>query len=228
MAGKIAKSHHQADDPVMKYVINNSLREPEVLRKLREATFKNTQRSFMLVAPEEAQLFRVILPLLNPQKCIEIGVFTGYNTINMAMCLPSGGKVVACDVTDESLKAVDFTSLVKEAGVEDKVDLRIQPAIKTLDELIVNGESGTYDFVFIDADKPSQMIYYEKSLVLLRQGGMVAIDNVIYHGKVTKDPLEMDEGTKCIHELNMKIHKDERVTMAMLPFADGVTLATKN
>ncbi|EDO43225.1 predicted protein, partial [Nematostella vectensis] len=156
-----------------------------------------------------------------------LGVFTGYNTINMAMCLPYGGKVVACDVTDESLKAVDFTSLVKEAGVEDKVDLRIQPAIKTLDELIVNGESGTYDFVFIDADKPSQMIYYEKSLVLLRQGGMVAIDNVIFGGKVTKDPLEMDEGTKCIHELNMKIHKDERVTMAMLPFADGVTLATK-
>uniref|UniRef100_A0A8C3GY08 Catechol-O-methyltransferase domain containing 1 n=1 Tax=Corvus moneduloides TaxID=1196302 RepID=A0A8C3GY08_CORMO len=178
----------------------------------------------MMVSCEQAQLMANLVKLIKAKKVIEIGVFTGYNALNMALVLPDNGRVIACDINEDYAKI--GRPLWKEAGVEHKIDLRIKPAIQTLDELLASGEAETFDFAFIDADKESYNEYYEKCLRLVKKGGIIAIDNVFWNGKVLK-PRKDDLAAQSIHRLNEKLLRDARINISMLPIGDGVTLAFK-
>lgn len=205
------------------YLQNHSLREPEVLQQLRAQTHKMSM-SQMQISPEQGQFMRLLIELLNAKKTLDIGVFTGYSALSVALALPKDGKIIACDMN------VEWTKIAKRfwemAGVTDKIELKLAPAAETLQALIDNGQSSTFDFAFIDADKANYPVYYEQSLKLLRQGGLIAIDNVLWSGKVA-NPSITDRDTTIIRELNAKIHQDDRVTMSLLPIGDGLTLARK-
>lgn len=210
-------------DELHEYLLSVSLRESDVMRELREETAEHP-KSQMQVAPEQAQLFQLLVKLIGARRALEVGVFTGYSALAVARVLPSTGTLVACDVSEE------YTRVARrywaEAGVADRIDLRIAPAAETLSALLDAGEAGTFDFSFIDADKEQYDTYYEKSLELLRPGGVIALDNVFRDGRVT-DPDIDDESVRAIQRLNEKIHDDERVEISMLPLADGLTLAMK-
>lgn len=211
------------DDRLYNYLLSTSLREHEVLRRLREET-ASYRNAMMQIAPEQGQFMALLVQLLGAKKAVEIGVFTGYSSLSVALALPPDGKIIACDVSEE------YTSVARrywqEAGVADKVDLRIAPALETLDRLLAEGQAGTFDFAFIDADKGNYDGYYERSLQLLRSGGLIAIDNVLWGGDVA-DPEVQDNSTQAIRALNEKLHQDERVSLSLLPIADGLTLALK-
>lgn len=210
-------------ESVYTYFQNISLREPETLKELRQET-ANHPLCQMQIAPEQGQFMAFLITLIQAKKTLEIGVFTGYSSLAVALALPPEGKIVACDVDEE------FTSTArkywKKAGVEDKIDLRIAPALETLDQLIENGESNSFDFIFIDADKSNYDNYYERSLILVRKGGLITIDNVLWGGKVA-DPNEQDNRTTKIRQLNEKLHQDQRVFLSLVPIGDGLTLAIK-
>lgn len=210
-------------DRLYDYLIDHSLREADVLRRLRQETAR-LPMARMQIAPEQGQFMALLIRLLGARKTLEVGVFTGYSSLAVALALPREGRHVACDVSEE------WTSIGwrywQEAGVADKIDLRIAPATETLDALIASGEAGTFDFAFIDADKTSYDAYYERALTLVRPGGLIAIDNVLWGGSVA-DPNDQDEDTQAIRALNDKVHRDERVELSMLPVGDGLTLVVK-
>ena len=211
------------DDRLHDYLLRVSLREPEVLRRLREETASHPMAN-MQIAPEQGQFMALLIRMLGARRVLEVGVFTGYSSLAMALALPPEGRIVACDVSEE------YTSIARrfwrEAGVEDRIDLRIAPALETLDALLAEGQSGTVDFAFIDADKPNYRAYYERCLTLLRPGGVVAIDNVLWSGTVA-DPAQSDPDIEAIRALNLALHEDPRVDLSLLPLADGLTLARK-
>jgi predicted O-methyltransferase YrrM len=205
------------------YLLSVSLREPEILTQLRQETAQ-LPMGRMQISPEQGQFMALLVQLIGAKKTLEVGVFTGYSSLVVALALPDDGKIVACDVSEE------FTSVARrywqQAGVADKIDLHIAPAIETLDKLLADGQTGTFDFAFIDADKGGYENYYERSLQLVRTGGLIAIDNVLWSGKVA-DPEIQDNQTNTIRAFNQKLHQDSRITLSLVPIADGLTLARK-
>lgn len=205
------------------YLLAVSLREPESLVQLRQETDQHPL-SNMQIAPEQGQFMALLVRLIGATRAIEIGVFTGYSALAVALALPSTGELIACDVNEE------YTAIARrywqKAGVADKIDLRLAPALETLDQLLQTGQAATFDFVFIDADKENYLNYYERSLQLLRPGGLIAIDNVLWYGQVA-DPDVQDSSTTAIRAFNAAIHHDERVVLSMIPIGDGLTLAMK-
>ncbi|MBS1211560.1 MAG: SAM-dependent methyltransferase [Proteobacteria bacterium] len=211
------------NDQLYQYLLSVSLREPDVLRQLREETAALPQAG-MQIAPEQGQFMALLAKLIGARKVLEIGVFTGYSSIAVALALPADGHITACDISEP------WTAIARRywglAGVAGKIDLRLGPAAGTLDHLIGEGRSATYDLAFIDADKESYDAYYEAALQLLRPGGLLLVDNVLWGGKVA-DPGIADPDTLAIRRLNEKMHGDERVFSSLVPVADGLALAVK-
>ena len=198
--------------------------ESPAARRLREETQELGRVSGMQVSPEQGAFMALLVKLIGARRALEVGTFTGYSALMVAQALPPDGRLVACDVSAQ------WTAVGQRhwaaAGVADKIDLRLAPAIETLDALIAAGESGTFDFAFIDADKENYDSYYERCLTLLKRRGVVAIDNVLWGGRVA-DPTQSDPATQAIRALNEKVRADTRVDAAMLPVGDGLTLAMK-
>ncbi|MFM9266686.1 class I SAM-dependent methyltransferase [Tychonema sp. BBK16] len=205
------------------YLLSISLREPDILQQLREETGKHPM-GMMQIAPEQGQFMQMLVQLMGATKTLEIGVFTGYSSLCVALALPSNGQIIACDVSEE------YTAIARRyweaAGVANKISLHLGPAINTLDKLIAEGQTGTFDFAFIDADKENYEAYFERSLQLVRNGGLIVIDNVLWSGRVA-DPKVQDESTLAIRTFNDKLRNDPRVTLSVVPIADGLTLALK-
>jgi predicted O-methyltransferase YrrM len=210
-------------DELAAYVVEVGTREPDILARLREETAAIPQHG-MQIAPEEGAFLAMLVQLIGARRCIEIGTFTGYSSLAVALALPEDGSILCCDVSEE------WTSLARtywaEAGVGSKIDLRIGPAADTLARLVAEGEEATYDFAFVDADKSGYDGYYERLLQLVRPGGLIAFDNTLWGGRVLDVHAE-DEDTRAIRALNAKLAGDERITLCMLPVADGVTLARR-
>ena len=210
------------DDTLYDYLLAHSLREHPEQAALREAT-RTHARAGMQISPEQGQFMQVLVKLIGARRTIEIGTFTGYSALTVALALPADGKVLACDISDE------YTSVGKpywrRAGVAGKIELVIAPAAETLDARIATGEAGHYDFAFIDADKTGYDGYYERCLQLVRTGGLIAFDNTLWGGDVARPT--HDDDTRALQALNDKLHRDERIDMALLPIGDGLTLARK-
>ena len=213
----------QLSDAVYQYLQDHSLRETTVLRRLREET-ATLKEARMQLSPEQGQLLTFLAELIGARKAIEVGTFTGYSALCVASALPNDGCLIACDVS-ETWTAIG-QRYWEEAGVERKIDLRIAPALETLDELLAAGEAGSYDFALIDADKENYEAYYERILSLLRSGGLLLVDNVLWGGKVA-DPDHTEKSTLAIRAFNRKVHADDRVSLSMLPIGDGMTLVRK-
>ena len=215
--------HLQVDDKLYSYIVDHSVRDNPALAALREAT-AGMKWGGMQIGPDQGQFMQLLVKLIGARKCIEIGVFTGYSSLAVALALPPDGKIIACDVNEE------WTAIARKhwkmAGVEGKIDLRLAPATETLDKLIAEGGAGQYDFAFIDADKPNYLVYYEMCLKLLRVGGLIAIDNTLWSGDVVKRD-KTDDNTLAIRAVNDALHEDDRVDVALLAIGDGVTLARK-
>jgi predicted O-methyltransferase YrrM len=210
-------------DKLYEYVVRHSLRESELLKRLREETAKDSM-AIMQIAPEQGQFMALLVQLLGARKAIEIGVFTGYSSLCVALALPQDGKLIACDVSEEWTNVAQ--RYWQEAGVAQKIELRLAPALETLDKLLAEGQAGTFDFAFIDADKTGYDDYYERTLQLLRPGGLIVLDNMLRDGRVADAP-QCDEATLTIHKLNQKLHHDSRIALSLLPVADGLSLALK-
>jgi len=211
------------DKKLREYLLNVSVKESEILRELREETAQ-MEYSAMQISPEQGAFMSFLVELIQAKRTLEIGVFTGYSALVVAMALSEDGIVTACDVSEEWANV--GMKYWKKAQVEDKIDLRIAPALKTLDQLLSEGKQGTYDFAFIDADKIEYQGYFDKSLELLRIGGLIAIDNVLWGGSVIDDSIQ-DSSTKAIREFNENLSSDSRVSISMVPIGDGLTLACK-
>ncbi len=210
-------------DDLAAYVLDVGTREPTVLRRLREETAAIPQHN-MQIAPEQGAFLAMLVGLTGARRCIEVGTFTGYSSLAVALALPDDGSLVCCDVSEE------WTSIARrswsDAGVADRIDLRIAPASETLDALIADGGEAAYDFAFVDADKTGYDGYYEQLLRLVRPGGLIVLDNMLWGGAVI-DPEADDGDTDAIRSLNRKLATDDRVSLCLLPLADGVTLARK-
>src|ERR1044071_5102730 len=212
----MANRRPDVTDDIYRYLIDHSVREPDGLARLRAATGSLPQAQ-MQIGPDQGQLMGLLARLVGAKRCIEIGVFTGYSSLAVALALPADGRILACDVSEE------WTAIArrfwKEAGVEHKIELKLQPAARTLEQLLAAGEAGRYDFAFIDADKPSYDTYYELLLQLLRPGGLIALDNTLWSGHVD-NPENRDPNTVALRALNDKLHRDERVDLSLLPVGD--------
>jgi len=210
-------------DALYAYLLENSLRETDVMRRLREET-AGLPGAGMQIAPEQGQFMALLAELIGARHCLEIGTFTGYSALAVAQALPPDGRLIACDVNQKT--TVVARRYWQEAGVAGKIELRLAPALETLDALLAEGAAGSFDFAFIDADKTNYDAYYERCLALLRDGGLIAVDNVLWGGAVT-NPAPGDSDTRAIRALNAKIASDQRVSCSMLPLGDGLTLAFK-
>ena len=211
-------------EKLYEYMLSVSLREPEVLRELRLETGLDEQAN-MQIAPEQGQFMALLVRLLGAKKTLDIGVYTGYSSLCIGLALPQDGRVIACDLNRQ------WTDIAKrywhKAGVGDKIDLRLAPARQILEELLANkAAAASFDFAFIDADKVNYDIYYEYCLQLIRPGGLIAVDNVLWDGAVAEETVD-DVDTEAIRALNNKIHADPRVELSLVPIADGLTLARK-
>jgi predicted O-methyltransferase YrrM len=211
-------------DSLYQYLLANSVREPDILIKLRQETAQHPLVN-MQISPEQGQLMGLLIQLIGAKKCLEIGVFTGYSALVVALNLPDDGRIIACDISTE------FTSIAskywQEAGVNDKISLQIAPALETLDRLLANGEAGTFDFAFIDADKNNYAAYYDRCFQLVRQGGIILVDNVLWYGRVADPAMDRDQRTQAIKQLNHQIYHDDRVQISLIPIGDGLTIARK-
>ena len=210
-------------DRLYDYLIEVSVREPPLLRELREET-ATLPMAMMQIGPEQGQFMRLLIELIGARRAVEVGTFTGYSALCVAEAMGPQGRLVACDVSEE------YTAIARRywarAGVADRIDLRLGPGVATLDKMLADGAAGTIDFVFIDANKPDYGAYFERALKLLRPAGLIAIDNVLWGGAVA-DPAVDDEDTSALRALNRKLAKDERVSLSMVPIGDGLTLARK-
>jgi predicted O-methyltransferase YrrM len=212
------------DDRLHDYVLDHNREHPELAR-LREATASHP-RANMQISPEQGSLLQMLVKLIGARRTIEVGVFTGYSALAVALALPDDGRILACDVSDE------FTRVGRpyweRAQVAKKINLVLAPALETLDARIAAGEAGNYHFAFIDADKSSYDGYYERCLQLLRVGGLIAIDNVLWSGRVAEPADESkDPDTAALQRLNTKLLGDRRIDLTLLPISDGLTLARK-
>ena len=205
------------------YLLDVSLREPPIMSRLREET-ASLERARMQIGADQGQFMGLLVELMGARNALEVGTFTGYSALAVALALPDDGRLVACDVSEE------WTAIGRryweEAGVAHKIDLRLAPAVETLDGLLADGRAGTFDFAFIDADKEGYDAYYERALELIRTGGLIALDNTLWEGKVL-DAAVTDPDTEAIRALNMKLTGDARVTLSLVPVGDGLTLARK-
>jgi caffeoyl-CoA O-methyltransferase len=210
-------------DQLYGYLLADGVRESAVARRLRAVTAELPMAQ-MQISPEQGAFMQLLVRMLGARLTLEIGTFTGYSALVVAEALPAGGRVIACDVSEE------WTAIARrfwtEAGVADRIELHLRPALATLDELLAQGRAGAFDFAFIDADKTSYDAYYERALTLLRTGGVVAVDNTLWGGAVA-DPARTDANTAAIRALNRRIRDDKRVDMVLLPIGDGLMLARK-
>ncbi len=213
----------QVTPQLAEYIRAHSLREPPALRRLREETAKIPMAG-MQISPVQGQFMQLLVRLTGATRYLEVGTFTGYSSLCVALAMPPEGRLVCCDTSAE------WTAIAKRhwrrAGVADKVELRLAPAAETLDALLAAGFAGTFDLAFIDADKTGYDVYYERALSLLRRNGLVLIDNVLWSGSVA-NPRKNDADTAALKALNRKIHRDPRVDLSLLPVGDGLTLARK-
>src|SRR5689334_14685416 len=213
----------EINDELWAYIRSISLREPDVLRRLREETAPLPEGR-MQISPEQGQLMGLLVRLLGARRTLEIGVFTGYSSTSVALALPADGKIIACDVSEE------WTAIARrywrEAGVAGRIELRLGPAAATLAAFLRDGGEGSFDFAFIDADKTGSDGYYEACLRLVRPGGLIAIDNALWHGAVV-DPAATDADTMAIRALNLKVRDDPRVEACLVTVGDGILLARK-
>ena len=205
------------------YIRSVSLREPDLFRQLREETAPRSD-SQMQLSPEEGQFLGMLVRLMGAKRAVEVGVFTGLSSLHVALAMPHDGRLIACDVNAETTAIA--RRYWREAGVEDKIELRIAPAIDTLDALLASGAAESFDFAFVDADKENYGHYYERVLELLRPGGLAAFDNVLWHGTVIDEDAQ-DKDTCAIREFNARLHVDERVLLSLVAIGDGLTLALK-
>ena len=210
-------------DDLYAYLFDQSVREPDVLRRLREETARDAMAR-MQIAPEQGQLMQLLVRLMGARRYLEVGVFTGYSSLAVALALPTDGRIVACDVSESWTKVA--RRYWDEAGVTEKIDLRLAPALQTLDGLIAGGASGSFDFAFIDADKTSYRAYYERALTLIRVGGLIAVDNTLWEGRVA-EPKVRDADTQAIRDFNQHLRDDQRVHLCLIPIGDGLSLALK-
>jgi predicted O-methyltransferase YrrM len=210
-------------DDVYQYVLAHGVREPAILARLREETAAHPMAQ-MQIEPLQGAIFRLLVELLDARSYVEVGTFTGYSSLAVALAMPADGRLVCCDVSEE------YTSVARrywaEAGLADRVDLRIGPGVDTLESLLAEGREDTFDLAFIDADKKSYPAYYERCVRLLRPGGVVALDNVLWGGEIV-DMTKQDHDTLALRAVNELVRDDERVTEVLLPVADGMTLARK-
>jgi caffeoyl-CoA O-methyltransferase len=219
----VSKATTGLDPALYDYILKTTLREPEILARLRRETDSHP-RAGMQISPDQGQLLALVVELLGARRIIEVGTFTGYSSLAMALALPDDSEMVCCDVSE------DYTSVARrywaEAGVAGRITLRLAPALETLDALITDGRTGAFDMAFIDADKENYQNYFERCLALIRPGGLVAIDNVLWNGRVI-DPSDDTVDTKAIRAFNAGLKDDDRVTISLLSVADGLTLARK-
>jgi predicted O-methyltransferase YrrM len=210
-------------ESVSRYIFEHSLRDNELLTELRMVTASDPLAR-MQATPEQGQLLALLAQAIGARKCLEIGVFTGYSSLAVALALPPEARIIACDINKE------WTALARKywqrAGVAHMIDLRIAPALDTLDRLLKAGEIGTFDFAFIDADKGNYLDYYERCMQLVRRGGLIAIDNTLWSGAVA-DPADREPDTQAVRALNDRLHRDRRIALSLLPVGDGLSLALK-
>ncbi len=219
----MSRHHEFITEAIETYLREHSLREPPLLTELRAETAQLSGAG-MQISPEQGQLMALLVRLIGARRCIEIGVFTGYSSLSVAMALPADGRLLACDVSKEWTDIA--RSYWRKADMEERIELRLGPALDTLDALIGDGEAGAFDFAFIDADKSSYPDYYERVLTLLRPGGLTAIDNTLWSGKVA-DAATTDTTARLLRAFNEQLVHDERIDLSVLPIGDGLTLARK-